>query len=62
MKWTTSKILGYIITFAGIGLTIYLKDKQVFLEACMYATILLGVKTVTTGLADVRNSGKEVKQ
>lgn len=50
MKWnlniTTSKLLSYLILFAGIGISIYLKDKQPFLEALLYATITQGIKNM----------------
>lgn len=47
LNFTTSKLLSYAIFIAATVVALVLKDKQVFVEGMMYATILQGVKAVT---------------
>ena len=46
LNWTTSKILSFCIFVAGVGLSIFFKDKEPFLVATMYATINQGVRNL----------------
>ena len=47
LNFTTTKLLSYLIFISGTIVSLVLKDKTVFIEAIMYATILQGVKAVS---------------
>lgn len=47
LNFTTSKVLSYLIFLGATAVAFYLKDKSVFIEGMIYATILQGVKAVS---------------
>lgn len=55
LTWTTSKILSFLIFGAGCIMAIYLKEKEPFLDAIMYATINQGVKNIAGHLSKLKS-------
>lgn len=47
LKFTTSKLLSYLIFLVGSVVAFYLKSDEVFVSACMYAALLQGVKAAS---------------
>jgi len=47
LSFTTTKLLSYLIFISGTVVALVLKDKTVFVESMMYASILQGVKAIT---------------
>jgi hypothetical protein len=52
LKFTTSKLLSYLIFIAGSVVAIILHDKEVFLQSLMYSSLLQGVKAVAERFND----------
>lgn len=46
LTFTTSKVLSFLILFAGIFLSIKLEDSEIILQAFAFATITQGVKNI----------------
>lgn len=61
LNWTTSKILSFLIFFGGLGLSIFLEDKDPFLVGIMYATINQGVKNIPEIVSKFKSLKSEAK-
>jgi hypothetical protein len=48
-----------MITILGAILAWHLNDKQVWIESIMYATILLGVKTVSAATVEAKKGAEQ---
>ena len=57
--WTTSKVLSYLMLFAGFGLSIYLKSEEPFLAALLYSTINQGVKNISQHMGELKKMVKK---
>lgn len=55
LTFTTTKILSFLILFAGVWLSLKLKDSNIILTAFMYATITQGIKNVPEIVSKLKN-------
>lgn len=49
LKFTTSKLLSYLIFIVGSVVAFHLKSSEVFVNSCLYAAALQGVKAAAEG-------------
>lgn len=58
IKWSASKLLGFLIFISGALYSFIFKDADVLMNGWLYSALLVGTKTAIAGIENVKGVKK----